>query len=268
VWFNEYLRVFDIEHSLFASLSELTDTPFILAIDRPVGSEPFSLSDTERLRPIGLHLSQAIKMFRQFQVLNNGIQAHEHYLDTLNRGIVSVNLKGKLLYANAFAMDVLIRQEGLTVRNGLLCGVNEEGDMALAAMLALAKQGVGQAFALARSPSSPPLKIQSVPMAGDKTAMDVLPECEAGKVLLLFSVESVLPANAYQCFAKVHRLTCQETKVLQGIVEGYVLKEIAERHAVSVNTVRSQLASLMQKTYCKRQKDLVRLFFCATNPRS
>jgi len=79
-------------------------------------------------------------------------------------------------------------------------------------------------------------------------------------VLLLLGGESDAPTNAYGQFAKTYRLTPQEAKVLQGIIEGYCLKEIASHHDVSFNTVRSQLASVMQKTYCKRQKDLVRLF--------
>jgi hypothetical protein len=36
VWFNEFLRPLDIEHSLFASLSEDTHSPAILVIDRPL----------------------------------------------------------------------------------------------------------------------------------------------------------------------------------------------------------------------------------------
>lgn len=258
VWFNDYLKKLDIEHSLFASLSEATLTPSILAIDRPLGSELFTQADMERLRPIAYHLAQTLDITRKFQALQDGIQANEQFVETLNRGILSINLKGKVLYANGFAIDVLVNQAGLTVNNGLLYGINEEINQALAMMLALAKQGIGHSFVITRPPK-PLLKIDSVPMA-DNAATVLLPESQAGKVVLLLSDESDTQTDAYGRFAKKHRLTPQETKILQGIVEGYCLKEIAYHHAVSFNTVRSQLASVMQKTYCKRQKDLVRLF--------
>jgi len=258
VWFNDYLQKLDIEHSLFASLSEQTPTPSILAIDRPLGSEPFSQADMECLRPIAHHLAQALDISRKFQALQDGIQANEQFVETLNRGILSINLKGKILYANGFAIDVLVNQAGLTVNNGLLCGINESVNQALAMLLALAKQGIGHSFMITRPPN-PPLKIDSVPMA-DNVATVLLPESQAGKVVLLLSHENDTQTDVYEQFAHKHRLTHQETKVLQGIIEGYCLKEIAEFHAVSFNTVRSQLASVMQKTYCKRQKDLVRLF--------
>ncbi|MDD2722939.1 MAG: helix-turn-helix transcriptional regulator [Methylovulum sp.] len=258
VWFNDYLKKLDIEHSLFASLSEATPTPSILAIGRPLGSEPFTQADMERLRPIAQHLAQALDITRKFHALQDGIQANEQFVESLNRGILSVNLKGKVLYANGFAIDVLINQAGLTVNNGLLCGINDAVNQTLAKMLSLAKQGIGHSFVITRPPK-PPLKIDSVPMA-DNAAAVLLPESQTGKVVLLLSYESDAQTDAYGLFAQKHRLTPQETKVLQGIIEGYCLKEIAGHHAVSFNTVRSQLASVMQKTYCKRQKDLVRLF--------
>jgi|GEM_PF-1564201 len=258
IWFNDYLKKLDIEHSLFASLSEATPTPSILAIDRPLGSEPFTQADMERLRPIAHHLAQALEITRKFQALQDGIQANEQFVESLNQGILSINLKGKVLYANGFAIDVLVNQSGLTVNNGVLCGINESINQALAMLLALAKQGVGHSFVITR-PSKPALKIDSVPMA-DNAASVLLPESQAGKVVLLLSNETDPQTDAYGLFAKQHRLTPQETKVLQGIIEGYCLKDIAEHHGVSFNTVRSQLASVMQKTYCKRQKDLVRLF--------
>ena len=179
-------------------------------------------------------------------------------METLNRGILSINLKGKVLYANGFAIDVLVNQAGLTVNNGVLCGINESVNQALAMLLALAKKGIGHSFVIAR-PSKPALKIDSVPMS-DNAASVLLPESQAGKVVLMLSNETDMQADAYGQFAHKHQLTPQETKVLQGIVEGFVLKEIADRHAVSINTVRTQLKNVMQKTYCKRQKDLVRLF--------
>ncbi len=258
IWFNDYLKKLDIEHSLFASLSETSPTPSILAIDRPLGSEPFTKADMERLRPIATHLAQALDISRKFQALQDGIQAHELFVETLNRGILSINLKGKVLYANGFALDVLINQAGLTVSNGLLCGINESTNQALAKLLSLANDGIGHSFVIT-IPSKPPLKIDSVPMV-DNAAAFLLPESQAGKVVLLLSNECGTQHDVYGQFAKKHQLSPQETKVLQGIVEGFVLKEIADRHDVSINTVRTQLKNVMQKTYCKRQKDLVRLF--------
>jgi DNA-binding CsgD family transcriptional regulator len=86
-------------------------------------------------------------------------------------------------------------------------------------------------------------------------------DMQTGKIILLLTEESSPLSTAYDHFGNLYRLTRQEAKVLQGLVAGYSTKEMAERHYVSYHTVRSQLASLLQKTGCHQQKDLLRLFF-------
>jgi hypothetical protein len=77
----------------------------------------------------------------------------------------------------------------------------------------------------------------------DNVATVLLPSL-AGKELCCWAMRATRKFR-YEQFAKQHRLTPQETKVLPGIIDGFALKEM----------------SVMQKTYCKRQKHLVRLFF-------
>lgn len=263
VWFNEFLRERDIEHSLFASLSDGSSKPLILAIDRPLGSEPFSGGDIERLRPIARHFTQALTLGRQFQALSDGIKAHEHYCKRSQRGLLSLDMQGKLLYANEFAEALLARKDGLSVTNGVLRAVTEQGGRALAYLLALAKQGMGASLIIDRPPPRPALKLQALLLA-EENSPSFLPGPSAAArhtLLLLLNDEADTRQDGY---ARQYQLTRQESKVLQALVSGLTLKDIAERHAVSINTVRSQLAGVMQKTGCKRQKDLVRLFFCGS----
>lgn len=51
--------------------------------------------------------------------------------------------------------------------------------------------------------------------------------------------------------------TVAETRVAKGLVNGQTLQEIAENGNVSFNTVRSQLRSILEKTGCSRQTELV-----------
>ena len=261
VQFNEFLRPLDTGHSIFAALSNGTDRSLVLAIDRPICAEPFSESAREKLKPIVEHLSQAMRIWQQFQQVNENVIAHEQTLETLKRGVLSINLKGKVLYANGLATAILAQQNGLTVKNGVLCASTNEGNRALTHLLALANQGIEQSCRLARRPPSSPLKIQSVPLTTDHLSAQYLSLEGMGKIILIITEETSLQANDYQQFAKAHQLTRQETKVLQQIIEGYALKEIASHYRVSINTVRSQVSSLMQKTGCHCQKDVMRLFF-------
>ena len=55
------------------------------------------------------------------------------------------------------------------------------------------------------------------------------------------------------------RLSPGEARIATALAEGLVLREIAQRHGVTYETVRTQLRRLMDKTGSRRQADLVRL---------
>jgi DNA-binding CsgD family transcriptional regulator len=54
-------------------------------------------------------------------------------------------------------------------------------------------------------------------------------------------------------------LTQAEAALAAGLLAGLELRDIAEQSGRSINTVRSQLATLMAKTETGRQAELVRL---------
>jgi DNA-binding CsgD family transcriptional regulator/PAS domain-containing protein len=261
VWFNEFLRPLDIEHSMYTSLSADPASTTILAIDRPLGSAHFSQADREYFTVLVGHISRAQAIAKQLQSLKAGIDAHETAINQLNIGIISINLNTNVLYANELALNWLDKHEGLTIKNGLLCSMTVSGQQHLTSMLNLAKSGIGHRWMLVRPVANSALMIKSLPLLMAEVTPGLPNDLTLGKVLLLLTEANAKPTNSYEQFTQSYRLTPQEGKVLQGLVAGYSLKEIAERHQVSYNTVRSQLATLLQKTDCHRQKDLLRLFF-------
>lgn len=59
--------------------------------------------------------------------------------------------------------------------------------------------------------------------------------------------------------AGLFTLTTDEAKLLQHLADGMSLKECADAFALSHATVRTQLASILHKTGCQRQTEVVRL---------
>jgi DNA-binding CsgD family transcriptional regulator len=58
-----------------------------------------------------------------------------------------------------------------------------------------------------------------------------------------------------ECFG----LSPAESRVAVALARGYTIKEIAQRHRTSVNTVRTQVKNVLDKTRADRQVELVRL---------
>jgi DNA-binding CsgD family transcriptional regulator len=65
----------------------------------------------------------------------------------------------------------------------------------------------------------------------------------------------------------VHGLTRAEQKLARHLCGGATMRQYAEIHGLSRNTVRNQLQSIFQKTGTHRQSDLVRALICSSDDR-
>lgn len=80
-----------------------------------------------------------------------------------------------------------------------------------------------------------------------------------GGILLLISSNDMKEVVDIKAFSKQHQLTTAETRLLHGLLEEKSLNEISKEYELSIHTIRSQLKSIFQKTYCHRQSDLIKL---------
>jgi DNA-binding CsgD family transcriptional regulator len=77
-------------------------------------------------------------------------------------------------------------------------------------------------------------------------------------ILLVFGKHQVCEALSVEHFARVHSLTHAEGMVLAALCDGQEPGAIALRFGVAVSTVRTQIASLRQKTQAPSIRHLVR----------
>jgi len=80
--------------------------------------------------------------------------------------------------------------------------------------------------------------------------------------LLLFGLNQVKDPLAIQLYASACGLTPAETRVLLGLAEGLLPKQIASKHAVLLSTVRTQISSIRDKTGTRRLADLMQALVC------
>lgn len=233
----------------------------VIGLHRAVDQPLFGDAERAAAQHFSGHLQRALRLQAHTQSLQVKAELGARTIETLVMGKATliVDAKAGILHLNAGAEHLLnTRSCELVCKSGRLFSSNPQNQAKLATLIAEATgcPAVGGAMLL------PGSEIRQVFVAPMPAASRFAQDWQIPLVLVLVEAfgNTSISEDAYQHFAKSHRLTRQETKVLQGIVEGFSAKEIAERHAVSYNTVRSQLASLMQKTDCRRQKDLIRLF--------
>jgi len=77
---------------------------------------------------------------------------------------------------------------------------------------------------------------------------------------ILVVCEEQAAASTADAVAKAGRLTKAEQGVLGGLLQGQTAKAIARERGASVNTVRSQITAILQKTGRNTQKELIASF--------
>jgi DNA-binding CsgD family transcriptional regulator len=77
--------------------------------------------------------------------------------------------------------------------------------------------------------------------------------------LLFFTPLDQTRAPSTALMRSLFDMTVAETRIAKGLVKGRTLNEIAAEGGVSITTVRSQLSSVLEKTGCGRQAELVGL---------
>lgn len=80
--------------------------------------------------------------------------------------------------------------------------------------------------------------------------------------LLLFGLSQNKEPLTIELYARSCGLTPAETRVLLGLAEGLVPKQIATKHEVLLSTVRTQISSIRDKTGTRRLGDLMQALVC------
>jgi len=289
---NEFYQDFLVpqgsRYSMGAWVDDGPERHTLVGLHRSPDQAPFGVAERAAARRFSPHVQRALRLCRHTQELHAKAELGIRAIEALALPMLIVDGDARILHMNA-AAEHLLKADGshLIYLTNCLTSVDPGNESKLAALITAAtgSPAVGGAMMLSRAkpwqvwvaplPAASPIVhdwqralalvvVQAGNGAAPNLPVDLadLSPAELREASAWFGRKSPKDATqeAVNHFVHTYRLTGREAKVLQCLMEGYSPKEIAERHGVSHNTVRSQLASLMRKTDCRRQKDLIRLF--------
>jgi DNA-binding CsgD family transcriptional regulator len=157
-------------------------------------------------------------------------------LDHVGRGMLLVLGAGRVLHANRIALQALDDAHPLRIEGGVL-GARNLADAAKlsSALEAATRRGLRHMLHLD---------------GGDqRLTVAVLPidDESGGAALVSFEQVRGMQNLSVQCYARQHRFTSAETAVLQALVAGQSVVDIARTKGVALSTVRTQIGQLRQK---------------------
>ncbi|MFI4926950.1 MAG: helix-turn-helix transcriptional regulator [Burkholderiales bacterium] len=207
------------------------------------GSEKGAEVDQQDLSSIGIHLDGRGSLSRDGFAL-------AQIFNELAHGVVLAAGDGRVISANAAAIEEFRKQKALLLRDGVLCGPDSRQAAKLSQALRSAREGKRTLITLGnREPER--LIVLAIPVPRNSAARTV--DC----VALFLSRGSVCENLMLASFACAHRLTYMEVEVLTMLCQDLTGPQIASRLHIQVSTVRTHIRSLCCKTRSSSVRALV-----------
>jgi len=174
-------------------------------------------------------------------------------LDHLGLPVLLVDCDASVRYANAAARAFI---DG----NGLIKAVNEvlsthhgpDGQRLKNAIADTCANGAGRVVVLGSAGSAQPIVVLVLPFHDDGPV-------ERSRALVLLRSGKGMSEILVNSLRQFFRLSPAEASIAVALGTGIDLNELAHQRGVKLNTLRSQVASIMAKTGTRRQAQLVAL---------
>jgi DNA-binding CsgD family transcriptional regulator/PAS domain-containing protein len=264
-FYHEVMAPQAFRHTLALGLSRERPWDAGIILQRTAGQGPFPAEARTALATIGGHLRRALQLHaRLAQVggLQSGMAAA---LDRAPTGVLFLDTAGRTVFVNRRAETLLRDNPALTASaNGLRAGHPDDDRQlqalvcdALASALGKASGGGGGHLWLRGPDWQTSLHAEISPLTVPESG-DPLAALNAFAAVWLTPRQARV-APAADSLSRLYDLTRAEGELLARLVAGATVAEVAQARAVTLETARSQLKSLMSKLDVSRQTDLVRL---------
>lgn len=212
-------------------------------------------------RMLAPHLRRAVTISDLMGIKALEAHALSATLDNFQTGVIVVAADGSVLHANDAARRMLDQGGLIRLINGRLMACETEANDELARALALASSneadiganGIGIAL---NGPSGEPAIAHVLPLAKGDLRTRLVPQAAAA--IFVSKSDESLPSDM-SAIGRTFALTPAETRLLEHLVQGGTLVDVAAAIGISVATAKTQLSHIFSKTGVTRQADLIAL---------
>lgn len=202
-------------------------------------------------------------------MLRDKYQAVLSVLDQLDVGLCIALEDGTLVVRNTEADRLFANHNGILIseKNKVQCAdpvCNAQLQLALIAACdeMLDEPVTNEIMVLPGSSTSSEILLEVAPLHESENSSKTLKNLA---VLTLIDPTLTHPISVDRV-ALAYQLTDTEARICYMLIDGKTTREMAEIRGVSMETIKSQVKSIMSKTQSKRRSDLIRLVSLVTSP--
>ncbi len=223
------------------------------------------IHDLSKLAILNKHYMKAMNFQDRISGLEKALLRANNVLDLLDFGLLLFGDQKSPLYVNQAAHRILEKSEVMSLgRDGLLfSNPKSQSDYekvfnSVARLRSSPKKGTGGLVQVSPSPYRRPYNVVVQPISSDQTGV-----AAATTGVLIFD-PNAKRTTAIELFSSSYGLTKKETQLALHLAEGLSVDEYARSNGVSINTVRTHVRSIYEKTNTTRQPELVSLILRLT----
>lgn len=260
--YNELVKPLADCRYCIGTILEIGDQRAVMGLHRASTAPDFSRTELDTLQRLSGHIGQSLRMAQQLNRRDDTKALLEAAIDSLSFGLIIVDAGCRPLAMNRLAESCLGPGRGLLGGKAgePLRTENPRQTLLLQRLVreatSLSSAGALRIERVKGSASPAPLLVQVIPLAGRQAG--ILRVRERASMILLHMPAPGAPLQR-AVLQGLFGLTVAETRLAQALARGDGLQEVATSTGVSVNTVRTQLRSLLVKTNTDRQASLMRL---------
>jgi DNA-binding CsgD family transcriptional regulator len=230
-----------------------TGDVLFLCLERERARGPVEIAAIERLDALRPHLARGALMSARLQL--ERAQTAAETLALIGMPALVFDEQGKVLAANSL-IEALTDTLRWRARDRIALNDLHADRLFRQAIqtLAIEDRAAARSFAIRAANASAALVAHVIPLR--RTARDLIVRC-AG--VLMISPVTLPQAPPVELVQSLFDLTAAEARVARHLTAGQTVEEIATSSGVSLNTVRTQVRGVLEKTGSRRQADAIAL---------
>lgn len=260
VYYNEWMRPQGLRYSIGNTLLAQDGTVANVTLLRAPEEGTFGPDEILAFERLTRHFERALDIAIRLESAALQGERSTRAFDELAHGVVILDPRGRLQYANRAAQARLARGDGLALRDGVLSATLAREQPRLESLLRKVLPDAGPGLdsgparlSLARGDRPGTLVLSAMRVASGQARY------LASRAAILMTIADAAgpAADAFEPLRRLHGFTPAESRLACALAGGESLRDAATRMGVTYSTARGYLKLLFHKTGTHRQAELV-----------
>lgn len=268
-FFREVLKPFGLQDIIWFPALRTGGRMASMHASRSDRVEHYQKREIDLFKLLSPHVCRALAISDALDIRTLNSEMLERTLDALVAGVFLTARDGRVVYMNAAAERQIRTGNSIRIVNNRLSPIDQAARAVMSKAIEQAGRDDGDMDMTAYSLAIPDAKGKGyvatfLPVESGQRRSTVAPFAASCAVFMQDPVQA--PLMPGEAFARLHRLTGSELRVLLALAQGLGGKEAADMLGISEPTVRTHLQHIFSKTGTSRQANLLQLLHNSTPP--